>query len=61
MSRDTSRRNNGGEYDYWTEYWIKGKKLYRQEKCSCDFWQPMPEPETCEASPEMLAFLGGDV
>lgn len=43
FSRDTSRRNNGGEYDYWTEYRIRGGHLFVKEASSCDFWQPEQE------------------
>ena len=45
FSRDESRQFNGGSYHYWTRYWKEGKNIYRQEQCSCDFWQPMEEPE----------------
>lgn len=49
ITRDERRSNNGGEYSYWTEYWhdLASGRTYRQEKCSCDFWQPMEEPEYC--------------
>src|SRR6516162_801131 len=39
-SRDPSRRNNGGEYDFWLAVWNDGVKTYARECCSCDFWEP---------------------
>ena len=47
VSRDPSRSSNGGEYDFWTVYTKSGSRVYRLEKASCDFWQPMDEPEVC--------------
>lgn len=49
ITRDWRRSNNGGEYSFWTEYWYDAdtRKTYRLERCSCDFWQPMDEPEFC--------------
>lgn len=48
MSRNPRYSNNGGDYNYWTEYWYADGKTYRQERSSCDFWQPQDEPENCD-------------
>ena len=48
ITRNAGCSNNGGQYSYWTEYWNEAGKAYRLEQCSCDFWQPMDEPEVCE-------------
>ena len=55
ISRDDRYSNNGGDYYYWTEYWHDGGRTYRQEKCSCDFWQPMDEPEVCDGEIDFTA------
>ena len=49
ITRDSRRSNNGGEYSFWTEYWYDADtgKTYRLERSSCDFWQPMDEPDFC--------------
>jgi hypothetical protein len=40
ISRDPSRRNNGGEYDFWLKVWRRDGRTYARTCCSCDFWQP---------------------
>jgi hypothetical protein len=42
-SRDPSRRNNGGDYDFWLRLWPQDGNIFAQERCSCDFWQPEEE------------------
>ena len=48
ITRNERYSNNGGEYSFWTEYWHANGRTYRLEKCSCDFWQPMQEPDVCD-------------
>ena len=59
ITRDAGRSNNGGEYSFWTEYWNEAGKAYRLEQCSCDFWQPMDEPEAFDVTPEVFAAVLG--
>lgn len=48
ITRNARYSNNGGDYSYWTEYWHENGRTYRLERCSCDFWEPMTEPESCD-------------
>ena len=48
ISRDPSRANDGGEYNFWLEIWPHRGNVLVQEFCSCDFWQPEDEPEITE-------------
>ena len=45
ISRNPAKSNNGGDYFYHEEFWPSGGQILWQEFCSCDFWQPMDEPE----------------
>lgn len=47
-SRDVERRNNGGEYDFWTHFSQERKKVTMAYDWSCDFSERDEEPVTFE-------------
>lgn len=40
--------------------WHADGRTYRQERASCDFWQPMDEPEACVGLIPFRRYVGGD-
>ena len=48
MSRNPRLASNGGDYDFWTRYWVANGRTYRIERASCDFWQPQDEEDYCD-------------
>jgi hypothetical protein len=47
VSRNPSRRNNGGDYDFWLSVWpTNSQTVVSRRRCSCDMdWEPDYEPQ----------------